>query len=171
MRSTTTCWALTCTVAVRTEVARIGHRATRDVRRIRKAQALRRALNSDLAGVEDARSQTPFRSDVRRHYARDLPGSGASRPQLRVLRRGTCQLCARSKRRSGSPSATRREAESGKCGSDKVQGRHPCLVTRAAVFGVGEGVPPTATLHAHKSREKSVWRQTYERWHLSGVLF
>ena len=38
-------------------------------------------------------------------------------------------------------------------GSDQV---HPCLVTRAAVLGVGGGVPLTATLHAHKSRDKVV---------------
>ena len=47
-----------------------------------------------------------------------------------------------------------RVTESGRCGSDKVQGRHPYLVTRAAVLGVWEGVPPTATLHAHTSRGK-----------------
>ena len=40
-------------------------------------------------------------------------------------------------------------------GSDQVQGRHPYLVTRAAVLGVG-GVPLSATLHAHKSRDKGV---------------
>ena len=68
---------------------------------------------------------------------------------------GTCQLCARSKRRSGSPSATRREAESLRCETVQV-GRHPYLVTRAAVLVVGEGVPLTATLHAHKSRDEGV---------------
>ena len=61
---------------------------------------------------------------------------------------GTCQLCARLKRRSGSPSVTRREAESQRCEADQVQGRRPYLVTRAAVLGVGGGVPLTATLHA-----------------------
>ena len=49
-------------------------------------------------------------------------------------RRGTC---ARSKRRSGSPSATRREGESLRCETDQMKGRHPYLVTRAAVLGVG----------------------------------
>ena len=39
------CWlGLISTVAVRTEVARNRHRATRDVRRMRKAKALREAL-------------------------------------------------------------------------------------------------------------------------------
>ena len=42
--------------------------------------------NSDLAGVEDVQSRTPLRGEARRHYARDLLGSGASRPLLRVLR-------------------------------------------------------------------------------------
>ena len=85
-------------------------------------------------------------------------GSGASSPRLRVLRfrrpfqvrlvreaclatLGTCQLCARSKRRSGSPSATRREAESKRRETVQVEGRHPYLVTGAAVLGVGGGVP------------------------------
>ena len=54
------------------------------------------------------------------------------------------------------PSVTRRVAESMRYGSDQVQGRHPYLVTRAAVLGVGGGVPLTATLHAHKSRDKGV---------------
>ena len=56
---------------------------------------------------------------------------------------GTCQLCARSKRRSGSPS---REAESQRCETDQVKGRHPYLVTRAAVLW--------SSLHAHKSGDK-----------------
>ena len=42
----------------------------------------------------------------------------------------TCQLCARSKRRIGSPSAPPREAESLRCETVQVQGRHPYLVTR-----------------------------------------
>ena len=53
------------------------------------------------------------------------------RPTLR-----TCQLCARSKRRNGSPSVTRRVAESSRYRSDQVQGRHPYLVTRASCCGV-----------------------------------
>ena len=44
---------LTCTVAVWTEVARIGHRATQDVRWTTEEQALRWHCISDLAGVED----------------------------------------------------------------------------------------------------------------------
>ena len=44
---------LTCTVAVRTEVARIGHRATRDVRRTTEEQALRKALLFRPCWVED----------------------------------------------------------------------------------------------------------------------
>ena len=59
---------------------------------------------------------------------------------------GTCQLCARLKRRSGSPSVTRREAESQRCEADQVQGRRPYLVTRAAVLW--------SSLHAHKSGDK-----------------
>ena len=48
---------------------------------------------SDLAGVEDVRSRTPLRGEASRHYARDLPRSGASRPLLRVLRfRGPFQV-------------------------------------------------------------------------------
>ena len=50
----------------------------------------------------------------------------------------------------------RRVAESLSYGSDQVQGRHPYLVTRAAVLCVGGFVPLTATLHAHKSRDKGV---------------
>ena len=50
----------TSTVTVRTEVARIGHRATRDVRRKTEEQALREACSSDFAGVEDVRSRTPL---------------------------------------------------------------------------------------------------------------
>ena len=48
------CWlASTSAVAVLTEVARIGHRATREVRPTREEQALRERCSSDLAGVED----------------------------------------------------------------------------------------------------------------------
>ena len=47
-------------VAVRMEVAGNGHRATRDVRRMRKAQALQGHCISDLAGVEDVWSRTPL---------------------------------------------------------------------------------------------------------------
>ena len=43
----------TSTVAVPMQVARIGHRATRDVRRTTEEQALREALLSDFTGVED----------------------------------------------------------------------------------------------------------------------
>ena len=50
---------------------------------------------------------------------------------LSRLHSGRVQLCARSKRRNGSPSVTRRVAESMRYGSDQVQGRHPYLVTRA----------------------------------------
>ena len=40
------CWlVLTCTVAVRTEVTTVGHRATRDVRFSTEEQALREALH------------------------------------------------------------------------------------------------------------------------------
>ena len=68
---------VTFTVAVRTQVARNGHHATRDVRRTTEEQALREHCISDLAGVEDVPSQTPLRSEARRHYARYLPRSGA----------------------------------------------------------------------------------------------
>ena len=68
-------------------------------------------------------------------------GSGASNPRLRVLRfrrpfqvrlvreaclatLGTCQLCARSKGRSGGPSVTRWEAESKRRETVQVEGRH-----------------------------------------------
>ena len=48
------CWLVsTSTVAVRKQVARIGHRATRDVRRTTEELALREALLSDFSGVED----------------------------------------------------------------------------------------------------------------------
>ena len=50
----------------------------------------------------------------------------------------------------------RREAKSKRRQTVQVEGRHPYLVTRAAVLGVGGGVPLTATLHAHKSRDKGV---------------
>ena len=64
---------------------------------------------------------------------------------------GTCELCARSKRRSGSPSATRREAESLGCETVQVEGRHPYLVTGAAVL--------RRSLHARKSIDKRCPRQ------------
>ena len=54
---------------------------------MRKAQALREACSSDLAGVEDARSRTlslGWELDVT--VLEILQGSGASSPHLRVLR-------------------------------------------------------------------------------------
>ena len=48
------CWLVTTsTVAVRTQVARNGHRATRDVRRTTEEQALREALLFRPCRVED----------------------------------------------------------------------------------------------------------------------
>ena len=98
--------------------------------------------------------------------ARDPPGSGASRPLLRVLwfRKtvsgplvtgglprtvvGTCQLCARSKRRSGSPSALGVGRSPLRYEADQATGRRPYLVTGAAVF--------RGSLHAHTLRDKDV---------------
>ena len=45
-------------------------------------------------------------------------------------------VCTIKVARSGSPSATRGEAESLRCETVQVEGRHPCLVTGAAVLGV-----------------------------------
>ena len=58
MRSETAGWSRP--VAVRTEVAGIGHRATRDVRRTREEQALREAhCISDLARSETSTAELP----------------------------------------------------------------------------------------------------------------
>ena len=56
----------TSTVAVRKQVARIGHRATRDVRRTTEEQALREALLSDFTGskTSDAERLPEARRDV-----------------------------------------------------------------------------------------------------------
>ena len=168
------CWRVLTSSAVRTEVARNGHRATRDVRRMRKVLALRGALQfRPRRGRRRVKPDTSLRWGLDVTMLEISQGSRASSPRLRVLqfRRpfqirlvrvaclatlGTCQLCARSKRRSGSPSVTRREAESKRRETVQVEGRHPYLVARAAVLGVGEGVPLTATLHAYKSRDKGV---------------
>ena len=77
---------LTSSVTVQTEVARNGYPTPQDIRWTRNGQALRGHCDSDLAGVETPESKTPRRGEARPHYARDLPGSGASRPHLRVLR-------------------------------------------------------------------------------------
>ena len=145
------------TVAVQSEVVRNGHRATRDVRRM--------ALPTSQ-GSKTPSSQTPFRCVARRHCARALAGSGASRPQLRVLRfrrpfqvRLLRQAC-RAQTRDVSPLSVHDqrgeveahpsllEAESLRCETVQVEGRHPYLVTRAAVL--------RRSLHAHKSRDKGV---------------
>ena len=70
----------------------------------------------------------------------------------------TCRrvCCAQEKRRCGSPSATRREAEPLRCKTVQVEGRHPYLVTEAAVLG--------RSLHVHKLRDENVGGA------LSGVL-
>ena len=63
-------------------------------------------------------------------------------------RLGTCQLCARSKRRSGSPSVTRRVAE-----SLKVRVRSG---SRKAPLSRDQGFVLWSSLHAHKSQDKGV---------------
>ena len=62
------CWLVsTSTVAVRTQVARNGHRATRDVRRTTEEQALREALLFLPLWVEDVGSCIPLQGAARRH--------------------------------------------------------------------------------------------------------
>ena len=116
---------LTGTFAVRTEVAWIGHRATQDVRHTRTVW--------------------------RRHNARDPQGSGASRTLLRVLQfrrpfqvrllREACLTQAR----DVSAVCTIKEAKWKRirlswrggilrCETDQVKGRHPYIVTWAAVL-------------------------------------
>ena len=152
---------LTCAVAVRTGVARIGHRATQDVRGSREGQALRRGaaiptsqgLRTSgpvfLSGVMSGVTMLVISRDLE-HQDLSYVYSGSvgffrsacyGRPASH--RRGTCQLCARSKRRSGSLSATLMEAESLRCETVQVERRRPYLMTRAAVLG--------RCLHAHKS--------------------
>ena len=134
-------------------------------------------------GRRRPKPHTPFRSEARRHYARDLPGPRARRPLPRVLRlrRTTqvrlfreaclvdlqaCQLRTRkeAKRCVGFGLYCSSSTSLGpllvlvgptRCEAVQATGRRHYLVTRAAVLGVGEGVPPTATLHAHKPREKA----------------
>ena len=117
---------------------RSGHLATRDVRGTREAQALRVPCSSDLAGskTSGARhlsgvrpgvtmlviSRDPEHQDCSFVYSCSVDRSRSAcygRPASHRL--GTCQLCARSKRRSGSPSASRREAESLRCETVQVE--------------------------------------------------
>ena len=143
----------TSTVTVRKQVARIGHRATRDVRRTTEEQALREALqfrprrgrrrltlNASLRHDETALCSRSRRDPEHEVLTYVYSGSvvrfrsaccGRPDPTLR-----TRQSCARSKRRNGSPSVTRRVAESMRYGSDQVQGRHPYLVTRTSCCGL-----------------------------------
>ena len=77
----------TSTVTVRTEVARIGHRATRDVRRTTEEQALREAL---LFRHRKGRRRLKLNTSL--EWGLDVtmleipPGPGAESPHLRVLR-------------------------------------------------------------------------------------
>ena len=72
----------TSTVAVRKQAARIGHRATRDVRRTTEGQALREALL-----FRPCRGRRRLTLNARRDVTMlAISGSGASRPRLRVLR-------------------------------------------------------------------------------------
>ena len=107
-------------------------------RKIKVSEAI---MSAGILWVLRRRKPTPAYTPVAQSVSR-LPGTGG----LRRMTSGTCQLCARSKRRSGSPSVTRREAESQRCETDQVKGRHPYLVTRAAVLW--------SSLHAHKSGDK-----------------
>ena len=77
----------TSTVTVRKKVVRIGHRATRDVRRTTQEQALREALQFRLR-----RSRRRPKLDTSLRWGLDVTmleisqGSGPSSPHLRVLR-------------------------------------------------------------------------------------
>ena len=77
----------TSTVTVRKQVARVGHRATRDVRRTTEEQALREALQFRLR-----RGRKRPKPDTSLGWGLDVTmlaisqGSGAESPHLRVLR-------------------------------------------------------------------------------------
>ena len=131
------------TVAVRTQAARDGHRATRDVRRMRKAQALREGTATPTS--QGRRRLKPNAGGARLHCAR-----GASRPRGRVLRlRYRPRLDQRSDGGSGHWSAERSSGHGGArshcrprglpctlgdgpvCGSRKRQSRPPAISSPA----------------------------------------
>ena len=149
------------------QVARIGHRATWDVRRTRGEQALRGGTTiptSHGSKTSEAERLPEARQDVTmlviprgpEHQALTYVYSGSAGPfQVRLLRqaclaqaRDVSALCTIKRGEVVAHPALRREAESMRCETDQAKGRHPYLVTRAAVLGVGEGVPPAATFHA-----------------------
>ena len=158
------CWLVsTSTVTVRTEVARIGHRATLDVRRTTEQQAVLEALHfRPRRGVEDARAQVSLRSAAMRHHARDPQGyqdladadSGclAGRAWIRPSSRGVRSHCRprglRRTLRGVSVRDTKKRQGSPTCEEEQAKGRRPYLVTRASVM--------RSSLHAHKLRDKDV---------------
>ena len=155
------CWLVsTNTVAVRTEVARIGHRATRDVRRTRAVRALRGALHfrprrgrrrpEPNASRGDARRSPGVRSIKTTPTRTPVPWAVPSLPVTGGLpRTGAGRVSSVHDQRGEveAPSATCREAEPLRCETVQV-GRHPYLVTWAAVL--------RSSFHAHKSRDKGV---------------
>ena len=144
---------LTSTVTVWTDVARNGYPVHQDIRWRQSSRPCGGHCNSDLAGVKTPELRHLAGVELGVTMLVISQGSGASslhlralrffRPfQVRLLREAClgspreCQLWARQKRRSGSPSVTRREAASQKRETGQARGRHPYLVTRAAVSGV-----------------------------------
>ena len=131
------------------QLVRNGYPATQDIRWTREVQVLR---EGGALRVEDTLSQALRWGEgrvslcsrllvipsIKTSPAATLVAQSVTGPPvtggLPRMTSGTCQLCARSKRRSGSPSVARREAESQRCETVQVKGRHPYLVTRAAVL-------------------------------------
>ena len=152
------------------------HRAPRDVRRTTEGQALREALhfrphrgqgrlklNASLRHDETSLCSYPLwcpeHQDLSFVYSGSVDRFRFAQAWEASHRRGKCQLCARSKRRSGSPSALGVGRNPSRCETDQV-GRRSYLVTGAAVL--------RRPLHAQKLRDEGV-RGSYERWHLSAV--